>query len=54
MTLVSWFSKKEIAEKASQADLKNILETMRESVLVIGEDTRILASNKAAYDSFCP
>jgi len=52
MTLISWFSKKEIAEKASQADLKNILETMRESVLVIGEDTRILASNKAAYTAF--
>jgi two-component system phosphate regulon sensor histidine kinase PhoR len=52
MTLISWFSKKETAEKTSQADLKKILETMRESVLVVGEDTRILASNKAAYDAF--
>jgi two-component system phosphate regulon sensor histidine kinase PhoR len=52
MTLISWFSKKETAEKTSQDDLRKILETMRESVLVVGEDTRILASNRAAYDAF--
>ena len=51
MTLISWFSKKD-AEKPSRAGLRNILETMRESVLVVGEDTRILASNKAAYSAF--
>lgn len=50
--LDSWFSKKGTAEKTSQADLRKILETMRESVLVVGEDTRILASNKAAYNAF--
>lgn len=50
--LTSWFLKKEANEKTSQADLRKILETMRESVLVVGEDTRILASNKAAYNAF--
>src|SRR5690349_15465723 len=47
-----WFSKKETVEKTSRPVLTKILETMRESVLVIGEDTRILASNRAAYDAF--
>lgn len=32
--------------------LREILETTRESVLVVGEDTRIIASNLAAYDAF--
>lgn len=52
MTLISWFSKKETVEKTSRPVLSKILETMRESVLVIGEDTRILASNAAAYNAF--
>ncbi|MGC2238674.1 MAG: ATP-binding protein [Pyrinomonadaceae bacterium] len=52
MTLISWFSKKETVGKRSRPVLSKILETMRESVLVIGEDTRILASNEAAYNAF--
>jgi two-component system phosphate regulon sensor histidine kinase PhoR len=53
MTLIaSWFSKKETVEKTSPRVLSKILETMRESVLVIGEDTRIVASNRAACDAF--
>lgn len=32
--------------------LTRVLATMRESVIVVGGDTRILASNQAAYDSF--
>ncbi|HEY0428077.1 MAG TPA: ATP-binding protein [Pyrinomonadaceae bacterium] len=50
--LTSWFSKKGAVEKTSRPILTKILETMRESVLVVGEDTRILASNKAAYNDF--
>ncbi len=50
--LTSWFSKKNTPEKTSRPVLNKILETMRESVLVIGEDTRVLASNEAAYNSF--
>ncbi len=50
MTLISFFSKK--ARKPSQEDLRNILETIRESTLVVGEDMRIIASNRAAYGAF--
>ena len=50
--LTSWFSNKNSIEKTSRPVLSKILETMRESVLVIGEDTRILASNSAAYNAF--
>jgi two-component system phosphate regulon sensor histidine kinase PhoR len=50
--LTSWFSKKETVEKTSRPVLSKILETMRESVLVVGEDTRVLASNAAAYNAF--
>ncbi len=32
--------------------LQRILRTMRESVIVVGRDMRILASNQAAYDAF--
>ena len=32
--------------------MNELFKTMRESVIVIGEDTRIFASNKAAYDAF--
>jgi two-component system phosphate regulon sensor histidine kinase PhoR len=46
-----------LAGKSADADqtrvlLQRILATMRESVIVVGSDTRILASNLAAYDSF--
>ena len=50
--LTSWFSNKNSIEKTSRPVLIKILETMRESVLVIGEETRILASNSAAYNAF--
>ncbi len=52
MTLVSWFSKKETVEKTSLPVLSRLLGAMRESVLVVGEDTRIVASNDAAYNAF--
>ena len=53
MSLLSdWFSNKKTPEKTSQAVLNEILETMRESAIVIGRDTRIVASNRAAYDAF--
>jgi two-component system phosphate regulon sensor histidine kinase PhoR len=32
--------------------LNELFKTMRESVIVVGEDTRIFASNPAAYDAF--
>ena len=32
--------------------MNEILETMRESAIVISRDTRIVASNRAAYDAF--
>lgn len=50
--LTSWFTKKETVEKTSRPILSKILETMRESVLVVGEDTRILATNEAAHNAF--
>jgi two-component system phosphate regulon sensor histidine kinase PhoR len=49
----SIFSTKEQAPAdTSRQTLREILETTRESVLVVGEDTRIVASNRAAYDAF--
>jgi two-component system phosphate regulon sensor histidine kinase PhoR len=50
--LTAWFSGKESAEKTSRPILSEILKTMRESVIVVGGDTRILASNTAAYNAF--
>ncbi len=50
--LTAWFSNKETAEKSSRPILSEILKTMRESVIVVGGDTRILASNAAAYTAF--
>jgi two-component system phosphate regulon sensor histidine kinase PhoR len=50
--LTAWFSNKESAEKTSRPILSEILKTMRESVIVVGRDTRILASNRAAYNAF--
>jgi len=49
--LTSWFSKN-TPEKTSRPVLNKLLETMRESVIVIGSDTRISASNEAAYIAF--
>ncbi len=50
--LNSLFVGKEIGEKTSRLFLAKILETLRESAIVVGEDTRILASNRAAYQAF--
>ncbi|CAN5354671.1 ATP-binding protein [soil metagenome] len=43
---------KETDEKISRLFLGKILETLREGAIVVGEDTRILASNRAAYQAF--
>ena len=50
--LTDWFSNKKIPENAPRPMLNEILETMREGVLVVGRDTRIIASNNAAYKAF--
>jgi two-component system, OmpR family, phosphate regulon sensor histidine kinase PhoR len=51
--LDSFFSSKQQIETAKPQDvLREILETTRESVLVVGVDSRIIASNIAAYDAF--
>jgi two-component system phosphate regulon sensor histidine kinase PhoR len=50
--LDNWFANKKSGENLSRPILNKILETMRESVIVVGEDTRILSSNQAAYDAF--
>jgi two-component system phosphate regulon sensor histidine kinase PhoR len=50
--LKSWFSSKETETNQTRTTLNKLLKTMRESVIVIGEDTRIFASNEAAYDAF--
>lgn len=47
-----WFARKKVEEKISPDVLNTVLETMRESVIVVGEDMRILSSNRAAYDTF--
>lgn len=54
MSLLStWFGKKEdLQGKNSLRILLDILKTMREGVILVGEDTRIIASNRAAYDAF--
>lgn len=46
------FANKKPEEQTSHLLVNKFLETMRESVLVVGDDTRILASNEAAYNSF--
>ena len=50
--LDNWFANKKAGENLSRPILNKILETMRESVIVIGADTRILSSNRAAYNAF--
>jgi len=47
-----WFAGKKTGDNISPVVLNKILETMRESVIVVGEDTRILSSNSAAYNAF--
>lgn len=50
--LKSIFSKKQTDSNQTRTTLNELFKTMRESVIVIGEDTRIFASNQAAYDAF--
>ncbi len=50
--LNTWFASKEIEEKPSRPILSKILETLREGVIVVGQDTRIVASNVSAYNAF--
>ncbi len=45
-------SKQQIPAAKPQQVLREILETTRESVLVVSGDSRIIASNLAAYDAF--
>ena len=53
MSLLSnWLSGKKTSENTSRPILSEILETMRERAIVVGRDTRIVASNKAAYKAF--
>ena len=44
--------KDELIEKTSRPVLIDILKTMREAVIIVGEDTGIIASNQMAYDAF--
>ena len=50
--LNSLFVGKETDIRTSHPFLSKVLETLREGAIVIGEDTRILASNQAAYKAF--
>ncbi len=50
--LTDWLAGKKTSEKTSRPILSEILETMRERAIVVGRDTRIVASNKAAYKAF--
>jgi two-component system, OmpR family, phosphate regulon sensor histidine kinase PhoR len=50
--LKNWFSNKQTDTNQTRTTLNKLLKTMRESVIVVGEDTRIFASNKSAYDAF--
>lgn len=48
----SIFTKKSAPTTNTRTTLNELFKTMRESVIVVGEDTRIFASNAAAYDAF--
>jgi len=50
--LKSIFSKNPVPANQTRTTLNELFKTMRESVIVVGEDTRIFASNQAAYDAF--
>ncbi|HEX8734309.1 MAG TPA: ATP-binding protein [Pyrinomonadaceae bacterium] len=51
--LSNWLTKSSAeAEKSSHRILIDILKTMREGVIIVAEDTRIIASNQAVYDAF--
>lgn len=50
--LDSLFSKKDVSRKSPNRILIDILKTIREGVIIVGDDMRITASNAAAYDAF--
>ncbi len=50
--LSSLFPVKNTDDRKSLAYLSKILETLRESAIIVTEDTRILASNRAAHKAF--
>jgi two-component system, OmpR family, phosphate regulon sensor histidine kinase PhoR len=50
--LSHWLAKTAEAQKPSRQILTDILKTMREGVIVVAADTRIIASNQPAYDAF--
>ena len=50
--LKSIFSKNQAPTDQTRTTLNDLFKTMRESVIVVGEDTRIFASNRAAYEAF--
>lgn len=53
MNFFPWLTSKETAPETPRPNLSlEILEAMRESVLIVNGDLRILASNRAAYDAF--
>jgi len=51
--LSAWLAKSSSEpQKSAHRILIDILKTMREGVIIVAEDTRIIASNQAAYDAF--
>jgi two-component system phosphate regulon sensor histidine kinase PhoR len=50
--LSNWLAKSSEPQKSPHRILIDILKTMREGVIIVAEDTRIIASNQAAYDAF--
>ncbi len=53
MTLLSnYFIKPVIMEETPRLHLSDILETMREGILIVGEDMRVVTSNTAAHLAF--
>lgn len=50
--LTNLFKKSDLQTRPSRQILFDLLKTMREGVFIIGEDTRIVASNQTAYDAF--
>ncbi len=51
--LDAWFGKKnEVEEQPPRQFLFDILKTLREGVIIVGEEMGIIASNQMAYDAF--
>lgn len=50
--LLPWQKTKESEPETPRPNLNLLLETMRESVIIVGEDTRVLISNAAAQNAF--